>query len=358
MKYYDISRIRKVNAYYNIIFGGRSNGKSTALCKMLIDDFKETGACFGRVLRYALDCSPAIMEDWFQSSYLKNYVAEKWNQQICFNGRVWYFVDIDAEDPHSRKNVREVFGEVFFLSSEFRYKSAQFDHIKKLVMEEFTLLNVNDYMPEEWEHFKSLVSTINRHRTDLTVWLIGNTLSKSNPYFLGLGINVNKLNIFEGQMKILQNEYGTTYAIEYAKMSYDTENEVPPILRISGNEIAIEGGFASDPNVYDEETLDEFLKTAGPQYLCNLVYHDKLYGLYQISITPKQSGFCILKHWEKIGRQKRGTITVRLDNRLIDIDKITGKTLQFLHDVNFDTRLCIYDDEEIKYIVITALKTY
>lgn len=358
MKYYDVSHIKSIGAYYNIIFGGRSNGKSTSVCKMLIDEFKEHGKCFGRVLRYALDCRADLMEDWFRSDYLRQYVAERWNQQIRFNGRTWFFTSLDAEDPYSKKNEREVFGEVFFLASEQRYKSAQFDHIKYLIMEEFTLLNAGDYMPYEWEHFKSLISTINRHRDDLTVWLIGNTLSKSNPYFVGLGININKLNIFPGQLRILQNEFGTTYAIEYAEMSYTEQEEVPQILRISGNEIAIEGGFESDPNVYNEETLARFLKKADPQYICNLIYKKKLYGLYRIRITPKQAGFCILKNWEKIGRQRKEFITVRLDNRLIEIDKETGKTLQYLHDINFDTRLCIYDDEEIKYITINALKMY
>ena len=358
MKYYDISKIEAVNAYYNIIFGGRSNGKSTAMCKKLIDDYKEKGWHFGRVLRYSLDCRADIMEDWFRSDYLRTYVAEKWEQQICFNGRYWYFTDLDVEDPHSKKAPREIFGEVFFLSSEFRYKSAQFDSIKHLVFEEFTLLDVHDYMPYEWEHMKSLISTVNRHRDDLKVWFIGNTLSKSNPYFVGLGININKLNIFPGQLRVLRNEYGTTYAIEYAEMSYTEENEVPQILRISGNEIAISGGFDPDPNVYPQGTIEPYLKKSSPHYLCSLIYHDKFYGLYRISITKKQSGFCVLKNWQTVGRQKQELILVRLDNRLIDIDPVYGKTLHFLREIGFDPKLCIYDDEEIKYAVINSLRNY
>lgn len=357
MKFYELDRIKSVNAHWNVIFGGRSNGKSTAVCKELIDDFKANGNRFGRVLRYITDCRDNEMLNWFNSDYLANYTKERYNQSIWFDGGKWFFYPADG-DPTSKRTPKEYFGEVFILNSEYRYKSAQYDHITKLVCEEFVLLNPSDYIPYEFEHFLSLVSTVNRHRTNLSVWLIGNTLNKSNPYFNGLGINIDKLKIYPGQLRTMRNNYGTLYAVEYAELSYTSENEIPEILRIDGNEIAFTDGFTPDPNVYTIPQMTKIMNTANPVYAATLIYKGIECCLYKIMLTKKQSGWAAVKNWEPYGRPEREQIKIRLDNRLIDIDRICGATIAYLRDINFDYRLCVYDSEEIKYNVITALRTY
>lgn len=358
MKYYSTDRIKSVNAHWNVIFGGRSNGKSTAVCKDLIDDFKASGAKFGRVLRYITDCRENEMLNWFNSDYLKEYVETKYHQNIWFDGGQWFFYDM-GEDPTLKRTKKEYFGRVFILNSEYRYKSAQYDDITKLVCEEFVLLNPADYIPFEFEHFLSLVSTVNRHRKNLSVWLIGNTLNKSNPYFNGLGINIDKLKIYPGQLRTMRNSYGTLYAVDYAELSYTDENEIPEILRIDGNEIAFSDGFTPDPNIYSQQQIVKIMNASYPVYTANLVYKNVDCTLYKIMLTKKQAGWAALRNWEQFGRPAdKEQIKIRLDNRLIDIDKNIGATVGYLKTIGFDARLCVYDNEEIKYNLITALKTY
>lgn len=351
MRYYTTENIKKENAYYNVIFGGRSNGKSTAVCKDLIDDYFATGAQFGRVVRYVTDIQQTVMQEWFGQDYLRRYTRDKYNKEIQFLGESWYVVPVGA-DVLKCRDEREQIGRVFVLNSEYRYKSGQFEEIKKLVVEEFCLMDMSAYVPYEFEHFLSLISTINRHRTDLTVWLLGNTLQKSNPYFSGLGINVDKLKIYPGQIRTVRNRYGVKFAVEYAEMSYDSMDEVPDILKLDGNEIAFVGDFAIDSNVYNSGKLGAFLQTADPCYCCTFVHKAQYWSLYKITLTPRQPGFAIIA-----GRYSaKDEILIRLDNRLIDIDRRRGKTMRYLREIGFDPTLCLYESEDIKYHVNSSLK--
>lgn len=350
MKYYTTERIKKENAYYNVIFGGRSNGKSTAICKDLIDDFFATGAEFGRVVRYVTDIKQTVMNEWFGQHYLSSYTLNRYGKEIAFMADSWYVIP-PGEDVYKCKE-RQLMGRIFVLNTEYRYKSAQYENVKKLVVEEFCLMDMTNYVPYEFEHLLSLISTINRHRTDLTVWLLGNTLQKSNPYFSGLGINIDKLKIYPGQLRTMRNRYGVKYAIEYAEMSYEDMDEVPDILKLDGNEIAFVGDFAIDSNVYSAGKLAAFIQTASPAYCCTFIHKKNHWSLYKIALTPKQPGFAIVS-----GRAKAGDeILIRIDNRLIDIDRRKGKTLKYLKEIKFDPFLTLYESEEIKYQILTALK--
>lgn len=356
MKYYSDENIKAQEALYNIIFGGRSNGKSTAICKSLIDDhMNHKIKKFGRVLRFITDARDDLMNAWFQSDYLMEYTRDTYGKEVWYDGQQWYFIK-SGEDPYSRKTLKDYFGRVFILNTEYKYKSAQFPDINRLIMEEFVLLNSADYLPIEFELFMSLISTINRDRDDLNVWLIGNTLNKANPYFEGLGINIDKLHIYPGQIRTLRNHYGVKYAIEYAQMSYTEEKEIPDILKIDGNEIAFEGDFEIDSNVYDPQTMKRFLKKTSPVYVSTLLYRDSEIYLYKCRLTKNQTGYAATR--QQLFSAPSIPVLVRLDNRLIDIDSKYGATIGYLKQIGFDPRLCVYDDEQIKYAVKVALKTY
>lgn len=356
MKYYSDENIKAQEARYNIIFGGRSNGKSTAICKSLIDDhMNHKIKKFGRVLRFITDARDDLMNAWFQSDYLMEYTRDTYGKEVWYDGQQWYFIKA-GEDPYARKTIKDYFGRVFILNTEYKYKSAQFPDINRLIMEEFVLLNSADYLPVEFELFMSLISTINRDRDDLNVWLIGNTLNKANPYFEGLGINIDKLHIYPGQIRTLRNHYGVKYAVEYAQMSYTEEKEIPDILKIDGNEIAFEGDFEVDSNVYDPQTMKRFLKKTSPVYVSTLLYRDSEIYLYKCRLTKNQAGYAATR--QQLFSAPSIPVLVRLDNRLIDIDSKYGATIGYLKQIGFDPRLCVYDDEQIKYAVKVALKTY
>lgn len=356
MRYYSDEKIKEVGALYNIIFGGRSNGKSTAICKSLIDDHMHHKIKqFGRVLRFITDARDDLMTAWFQSDYLMEYTRDTYGKEVWYDGQKWYFINA-GDDPFAKKTPKEYFGRVFILNTEYKYKSAQFPDINRLIMEEFVLLNSADYLPVEFELFMSLISTINRDRNDLTVWLIGNTLNKANPYFEGLGINIDKLHIYPNQIRTLRNRRGVKYAVEYAQMSYTEEKEIPDILKIDGNEIAFEGDFEVDSNVYDAETMKRFLKKSNATYCATLLYRDSEIYLYKCELTRNQVGFSATR--QQLFTLPASPVLVRLDNRLIDIDPKYGATIAYLKSIQFDPRICVFDDEQIKYAVRMALKTY
>ena len=139
-------------------------------------------------------------------------------------------------------------------------------------------------------------------------------------------------------------------------MSYTEEKEIPDILKIDGNEIAFEGDFEVDSNVYDPQTMKRFLKKTSPVYVSTLLYRDSEIYLYKCRLTKNQAGYAATR--QQLFSAPSIPVLVRLDNRLIDIDSKYGATIGYLKQIGFDPRLCVYDDEQIKYAVKVALKTY
>ena len=160
------------------------------------------------------------------------------------------------------------------------------------------------------------------------------------------------MKIYPGQIRTVRNRYGVKYAVEYAEMSYEDMDEVPDILKLDGNEIAFVGDFAIDSNVYNSGKLATFLQSADPAYCCTFMHKSSYWSMYRITLTPKQSGFAIIT-----GRYRSGEeILIRLDNRLIDIDRRKGKTMKYLREIGYDPTLTLYESEEIKYQVNTSFK--
>ena len=54
-RYYSLKNIQRKNATYNVIFGERSNGKTYAVLKQALENYKEDGSQFAYVRRWQDD---------------------------------------------------------------------------------------------------------------------------------------------------------------------------------------------------------------------------------------------------------------------------------------------------------------
>lgn len=253
MKYYTGEQMINTPMEYSVIVGGRSNGKSHRIAQHMIDKFLERGSQFVRVVRYLFDISDDFVGNWFDLKILSD-LKEKHNLTITFLSPDYYIHPIN-DQPRTG----EIIGTCCALSTENKYKSNQYDLVEDVIVEEFCLLDERNYLDREGEKFLSLLSTITRHR-DVRVWLIGNTISKYNPYFSLLNINIDRLKLKPGMfVKVEQPDLGfgdspARVYIEYVKMSYEDMNEIPRVLRIGKNDTAITGEYlrADDIIPYDE----------------------------------------------------------------------------------------------------------
>lgn len=249
MRWYSLEGIESRKCDYNFIVSGRGPGKSTAMVNYLIDRFHE-GENFVRICRYDWEVSNSIMTQWFNSvnvDHLHEYFSED-----CFvsfsRGRFY------LEDGEGR---RVTMGFVVTLNNQDVFKSASYDGVTNIVVEEFAMMDERSYIKGEIELFLSALSTIVRNRQNVRVWLIGNTLTKHNPYFDFFGIDVDRLGIVPGTIRTFRcagfGGLGATVALEYADMSHEDISEISPLMRVGGNVTATSGLYAVQPSVAEFE---------------------------------------------------------------------------------------------------------
>lgn len=344
------------NADYYFTNGGRSNGKTTGWQLQFVDDYFSYGDIFGKVVRkYEFD--PSVALQWF-NQIVRDYVKEVYHHELTADRTNFYLIPEEGEPDRylpleegqrvPRLNMK-LFGMQFNLALENDKKSHDFQFIKKLVFEEYTLINQYDYLPKEVEHFASLLSTINRERDDLYVVFIGNTISKHNPYFDWLGINVNTLKLAPGEFRELvcsEYEDGARIFVEMIPTVYGDKIKCPRILRVGNNTIATTGDWVISEYVVDE-TFDEFINGLQKRFNFAIRTNNKMY--YHFTCTYKNTTFNIIT--SRVKKIKSSGCIFEYD--LKEIERIKNgsmcKTLLFeqLSDVmNYET---LFSDDEIEY---------
>lgn len=263
MKYYDIERIYNMHPDYGIIVGGRSNGKSYSMAKKVVENYMKDGSQFARIVRYLFDIQGKYVADYFDSDSMINWLKETYGKEIFYESPYYYIKDIDAPIKTA-----DILGHVMALSNEQKYKSNRYERVTNIIVEEFALLDPTQYLLQEAEKFMSICSTIVRMRKNVSVWLIGNTISKYNPYFSMLNVNIERLKITPGQLKIVpQPDIGydekPLVVIEFAEMAYEDMKEIPRLFKIGHNDTATSGLFMKPPDVFEitELKLDKVIET-------------------------------------------------------------------------------------------------
>ena len=235
IKWYSLENILKYDAQYYIIFGERSNGKSFAVNKYIINKYFEEGKQFAFVKRYEEDIKSKYMSEVFPLE-LREYVEEKYNKKIKFYRGQWLAYDSDTEGKLSEC---EVMGYAFSLSAVNRTKATTYPLIETILFEEFMSIDCS-YLPDEVNLLLNLVSTIARHRHTVKIFMLANSISKYSPYSSALGIRLHRLKKGEIIEKEYQDKKGfrTKFAIERTENVnvFDNKNNKDKIVyNIFGN---------------------------------------------------------------------------------------------------------------------------
>lgn len=235
INWYSLDKILKYEAQYYIIFGERSNGKSYAVDKYVIDKYFEDGSQFGLVKRFEEDIKMKYMRELI-SQELQDYILEKYNKKIRFYCGQWLLYDKDSEGKMSEC---EVFGTAFSLAGVNRTKATTYNKINTIIFEEFMSMNC-EYLNDEVNMFLNLVSTITRHRHYVKIFMLANAISKFSPYSSALGIKLHRMKKGEIVLKKYSDDKGfnTNFAIERTgnvNVFDNNENENKIVYNIFGN---------------------------------------------------------------------------------------------------------------------------
>ena len=216
MKYYSLKNILSRNALYNVIFGERSNGKTYSVLQYAIKNYAETGKQLAIVRRWSEDFVGKRGQSMFNALVTNNEVAKathnEWTDIYYWSSR-WYFCKYDDKGVRVVDPVPMAYG--FSITSQEHDKSTYYPNITTILFDEF--ISREAYLPDEFVLFCNTLSTIIRERTDVKVFMLGNTVNKYCPYFAEMGLkHVREMK--EGDIDVYS--YGSTdlkVAVEYCK---------------------------------------------------------------------------------------------------------------------------------------------
>lgn len=241
-KYYNYKKgILTHDFDYNFIVGGRSNGKTTGYQKEIaLPNYLNNKEQFVKIVRTNDDTTALLNEEWIDKEVKKD--LDKNGLTYVYYRKTYYIGNKKDYDVLGLKKFiqekADVWGYVIPLSQQARYKSSDRSRVSTIVFDEFAIKEEYLYLPDEVELLMSLISTIIRMRDNVKVFFIGNALSIKNPYFDYFGIDATKLksgNIYQfTQCGDEYKEYAKV-GLDFVEMSYTKEDDIPKLLRVTGN---------------------------------------------------------------------------------------------------------------------------
>lgn len=250
-KYYSLAKIKRKNAIYNVIFGERSNGKTyAALQEVLRKYFNDGKAQFAYVRRWKEDLTGKRASRLF-AGLIENGEIEKISKGeftgVHYYAGKFYLCTYD-EKGKPIYNDGDLLGFTFALSDGEHDKSTSYPLIKTIVFDEF--LTNKTYLSDEFVHFMNVVSTIVRRRTDVTIYMLGNTVNKFCPYFQEMGLE-NAAKMKQGSIDVYK--YGNSpmrVAVEYCASNENNTEETNHYFAFNNPKLQMITGGAWELSIY------------------------------------------------------------------------------------------------------------
>lgn len=178
MNYYTLDRILPYKCTYNILLGQRSNGKSYAVKKEVV---KEAFLGMGDLIylrRWHLELKQDDVTDYFADCPVKEITGGEYDCIEVYRSRI--YLGKRGEDGKVTRG-RSI-GRTADLAGATHLKSViQRGQYKNILYEEFC--TDSGFLRNEPNILMQFVATVFGIQYTGRVWLIGNTVSRYNPYF-------------------------------------------------------------------------------------------------------------------------------------------------------------------------------
>lgn len=190
-KYYTLKNILSQNCDYNIIYGERSNGKTTAVLRYGLENHINSGYTdqLAIIRRWDEDFKGKNGQQMYESivalGWVKELTKDKYNAIYYYSQR-WYLCTYDSNGEKIAQ-AEQPFALGFSITAEEHYKSTSYPNVRTILFDEF--ITRQYYLPEEFVKFQNLLSTIIRLRDDVKIFMCGNTINKFCPYFAEMGLS-------------------------------------------------------------------------------------------------------------------------------------------------------------------------
>lgn len=219
-EYYSYEDLDKTNANYRVVIGERSNGKTYGFKQKALLNFLNFGKEFAYVRRHVEEIQPKRTNRYWDDiwEWAAPLLREKYGYKFyTIIAKKNMFTLYGYEDDIKKKEEIGVLGHYFALNQGVYDKSTSYPNVNLICYEEF--LTDQRELPDEFTLFLNLISTIKRKREDVTIYLLGNTVSRNSVILESMNINVRDL--IQGDIKVYTyyTEGGATntVAIEYCR---------------------------------------------------------------------------------------------------------------------------------------------
>lgn len=144
-----------------------------------IENYLKTGNRFILLRRWREDLSNLWVEQYFADVDVEKLTEGKFKTIIVYR-KTLYFANIT---PEGKIIKGDKIGYVMALSTEQHYSGGSFLDVSDIIFEEYQ--ERGSYIKEEANRLEYLYSTVDRKRGTTRVWMVGNAVSKVNPYVQG-----------------------------------------------------------------------------------------------------------------------------------------------------------------------------
>jgi hypothetical protein len=222
--FYSPKDILSKHAHYNMIYGERSNGKSFSVEEIGLTNYIKTGKQMAIIRRYDTDFTNKsgiqttfnhFIYNKYRGNIVYNLTNGEWSDIVYYAGS-WYLSKFNDKNMRIKDTRPFCYG--FSLSGMEHNKSTSYPDITTILFDEF--LTRMGYLQDEFILFQNVLSTIIRERTDVTIFMCGNTVNKYCPYFKEMGLDgVADMKLGEIRVYEFATYKGETLkvAVEYAK---------------------------------------------------------------------------------------------------------------------------------------------
>lgn len=215
-KFYSLKNILARDAQYNVIFGERSNGKTYAVQKYGLERFAKHGEQLAIVRRWKDDFTgkrgTVLFDSLVKNGEVEKATGGKWTD-IYYYGSRWFFCRYDEDNKRILNETPFAFG--FSISSMEHDKSTSYPAVTTILFDEF--LTRTSYLPDEFVLFMNVISTIVRRRTNVKIFMCGNTVNRFCPYFHEMGLKHVK-DMKPGTIDVYRyGDSDLTVAVEYTE---------------------------------------------------------------------------------------------------------------------------------------------
>lgn len=275
------------NALIYVIVGNRGGGKTFGCKDLCISDYINDN-------KTIIDINENKHRQQF--AYVRRYKEDlKKSMLTFFNDIAWKYPDhefkVEGEKFYCRLKVEEgkkakwteddIIGYGFTLSTANNLKSVAYPYVTKIIYDEFLLEKGSQrYLVDEPIKLLNLYETIARPGTNhpkVTMWLLANAISVTNPYFLYWKLSMPKTQNKQGRW-IWRHKTKPIIVEDVRIESFIDKKKNSEFGRL------VEGTKYADYSIENKFYLDDdtFIEKKSPiaRYYFTFTYKDKKYGVW------------------------------------------------------------------------------